>query len=69
MRRVEQRFQLRVAGWEVTSSFPSLLMRVQETPADRTLPCCFGDEAQVVRDMVIDTLMLPAILGCRYIPM
>jgi hypothetical protein len=32
-------------------------MTVQETPADRTLPCCFGDEAQVVRDMVIDTLI------------
>jgi hypothetical protein len=44
-------------------------MTVQETPADRTLPCCFGDEAQVVRDMVIDTLMQPAILGRRYIPM
>jgi hypothetical protein len=42
-------------------------MTVQETPADRTLPCCFGNEAQVVRDMVIDTLMLPAILGRRYI--
>jgi hypothetical protein len=44
-------------------------MRVQENQQIAPLPCCFGDEAQVVRNMVIDTLMLPAILGCRYIPM
>jgi hypothetical protein len=57
------------SGGEVTSARQSPLMRVQENQQIAPLPCCFGDEAQVVRNMVIYTLMLPAILGCRYIPM
>jgi hypothetical protein len=32
------------------------------------LPCRFGNEAEMVFDMVIYTVMLPGILGCRNIP-
>jgi hypothetical protein len=68
MCRVEQR-ALRVIGRGGNVGGQSPLMRVQENQQIAPLPCCFGDEAQVVRNMVIYSLMLPAILGCRYIPM
>jgi hypothetical protein len=32
------------------------------------LPCCFGNETEMVFDMVIYTVVLPGILSCRNIP-
>ncbi len=57
------------SGGEVGPSFPILLTRVQERPEIAPLLCRFRNETEMVRYVVIYTVMLPGILGGGNIPL